>query len=330
MTRILFLFLLAFSRPCYTLCQEPKLLATNPGISLRGLSVVNDSTIWASGSKGTVARSVDGGYTWQWITVKGFEKRDFRDIEAFDKNTAVIMAVAEPAILLRTSNAGQNWTVVFTDSTKGMFLDALDFYDNRHGIAVGDPVDGFFYFAVTNDGGKTWKKNPKRFPAIPGEAFFASSGTNIRYSAKGFLLASGGKSARLITPLQSRQVDIVQGAESTGANSLAAWDANNIFIVGGDFANDKDTLKNALYTKDGGANWIRPAIPPHGYRSCVEYLSAKKLVTCGTSGVDISTDGGHTWKGVSTDSFHVCRKSKNGNRLYLAGANGKIALLKGF
>src|SRR5919197_5393635 len=65
--------------------------------SLRGLSVVDDNIVWASGSNGTVAKSLDGGKTFAWITVQGYEQRDFRDVEAFDANTALIMAIAEPA-----------------------------------------------------------------------------------------------------------------------------------------------------------------------------------------------------------------------------------------
>ncbi|MEO5594786.1 MAG: oxidoreductase, partial [Chitinophagaceae bacterium] len=72
--------------------QTIELLSTGNKTSMRGLSVVSDKTIWASGSNGTVARSVDSGKTWKWITVPGFEKRDFRDIEAFDAVTAIVMA----------------------------------------------------------------------------------------------------------------------------------------------------------------------------------------------------------------------------------------------
>jgi photosystem II stability/assembly factor-like uncharacterized protein len=51
------------------------------------------------------------------------------DIEGFDANTAVIMAVAEPAIILRTIDAGKTWKTVFSDSRPGMFLDAMDFME---------------------------------------------------------------------------------------------------------------------------------------------------------------------------------------------------------
>src|SRR5690242_7546924 len=100
--------------------QQIKTLTSKEKISLRGLSVVNDNIIWASGSNGQVAKSINGGKSFEWITVKGYEQRDFRDIEAFDASTAVILAVDAPAIILKTKNGGKTWNEVFHDDTKGM------------------------------------------------------------------------------------------------------------------------------------------------------------------------------------------------------------------
>src|SRR5450631_64163 len=113
--------------------------------SLRGLSVVSDKIVWVSGSNGMVGRSLDGGGTWQWITVPGNEKRDFRDIEAFDAKTAVIMAVAAPADILRTTDGGNTWKLVYENKTTGMFLDAMEFWNINSGIVVGDPINGRFF-----------------------------------------------------------------------------------------------------------------------------------------------------------------------------------------
>jgi photosystem II stability/assembly factor-like uncharacterized protein len=87
--------------------------------------------------------------------VAGYEERDFRDIEAIDSSTAIIMAVAEPAIILKTTDGGKSWSKVFEDSTKGMFLDAMDFNGNE-GVVVGDPIDGKVFLAQTNDLGDIW------------------------------------------------------------------------------------------------------------------------------------------------------------------------------
>src|ERR1700733_9376647 len=107
--------------------QDINLLSSGTKTSLRGLSVIDDHIIWVSGSSGMVARSVNGGKDFEWIRVKNFEQRDFRDIIAFDANIAIIMAVAEPAVLLKTRDGGQTWNEVFRDTAKGMFLDAMDF-----------------------------------------------------------------------------------------------------------------------------------------------------------------------------------------------------------
>ncbi|MEJ7739810.1 MAG: oxidoreductase [Chitinophagaceae bacterium] len=305
--------------------------------SLRGLSVVTDRVIWVSGSNGTVGRSIDGGKNWKWFTVKGFEKRDFRDIEAFDAATAIIMAIAEPACLLKTTNGGETWKLVYQNNTPGMFLDAMEFWNQHSGIVLGDPINGRFFIARTFDEGSSWRELP--FDKLPladsGEACFASSGTNIRkLDTDEACFVSGGKRSRLISKGKPVDLPLVQGTASTGANSIAVRDdkrrkgSKYLVVVGGDFAADTATGRNCFITKNGGRTWIAPASPPHGYRSCVEFITKQKLVCCGTSGVDISTDGGRNWKLISGEGFHVCRKAKEGKAVYLAGANGKICRLE--
>jgi len=305
--------------------------------SLRGLSVVDDNIVWASGSNGTVARSVDGGKTFEWLTVAGYEKRDFRDIEAFDANTAIIMGIAEPAIILKTKDGGKSWYKVFEDSTKGMFLDAMDFSDSKYGIVIGDPINQKMFKAYTFDSGESWNQLFLPPSLNEGEAMFASSGTNIKTVHKSLyskvVVTGGTKSNLIFIPVNPKlpniyvPLPIVQGKESTGANSIAVY-KKRIFIVGGDFANDRDTTQNSILSTNNGKTFRQPRTPPHGYRSCVEYITKDKLITCGTSGVDISNDGGMNWELISRQSFHVCQKAKKGNKVFLAGGNGKIAVLK--
>src|SRR6185436_20080624 len=115
---LLFLFIIiARFLPAQTPSVE--ILTSGTKISIRGLSVVNDNIVWVSGSKGTVGKSSNGGRTWKWISVKGFEKADFRDIEAFDASTAIIMGIADPAYILKTTDGGESWKVVYENKTKG-------------------------------------------------------------------------------------------------------------------------------------------------------------------------------------------------------------------
>jgi len=97
-----------------------------------------------------------------------------------------------------------------------------------------------------------------------------------------------------------------------------------MIVVGGDFNADSSSEKNCFYSNNGGKTWKAPSEPPHGYRSCVEYLSQDDVMACGLTGVDYSFNGGRTWQWVSKEGFHVCRIAKIGTAVFLAGGNGKI------
>ena len=312
--------------------QQIKIVNTGTKTSIRGLSVVNDKIIWVSGSNGMIGKSIDSGNAWKWIQVQGFEKTDFRDIEAFDENIAVIMGVDSPAYILRTIDGGQTWKLVYENNTKGMFLDAMEFWNEQSGIVVGDPINGKFFIARTFDGGDTWQTIPKvKYPvADSGEACFAASGTNIRKLGNdAACFVTGGLHSRLFIKDKIIELPIIRGKETTGANSIAIKNKKTFIVVGGDFNTPDSTYKNCVISNDAGKTWTYPITPPHGYRSCVEYLNKKQWIACGINGVDISNDDGHTWKWISKESFNVCRKAKDGKSVFLAGGKGNIGKLAG-
>ncbi len=315
----------------FTNAQTVKLLTSGTKTSMRGLSVVNDKIVWASGSAGTVTKTNDGGETWHWITVKGYEKTDFRDIEAFDEKTAIIMGIDSPAIILKTVNAGETWSLVYKNDTKGMFLDAMDFANEKEGIVIGDPINNLFFVAITTDAGNTWqdKTTTLKMVAEKGEAAFASSGTNIRKMKNGnSIFVSGGLASHLFIGNKKIELPILQGKETSGANSIAAKN-NKIFIaVGGDFNTKDSTTKNCFITRNGGVIWSAPATSPTGYRSCIEYVNKQTWITCGINGVDITTDDGNNFKQISTTSFHVCRRAKKGNAVFFVGGGGRLGRLE--
>lgn len=316
-------------------------LNANGEISLRGLSVVNDKVVWVSGSKGTVGKSVDGGKTWKWMKVKGFKKCDFRDIEAFDEYTAIIMAVASPAYILKTVDGGKKWKKVYENKGKEMFLDAMDFKDDKLGYVIGDPIQNKFFIGKTIDGGDTWKELVLAGGvADSGEACFASSGSNIRALKNGFVFVSGGLVSNFVLNRKGLDVNhagnangndlvndvklpLIQGLTSSGANSIAIKDSLNFIVVGGDFTKD-GAIPNCAITNDGGETWILPNVPPTGYKSCVEYLYGNVWVCCGLTGIDVSQDNGLTWRQISNESYHACRKAKTGNAVFFSGTKSHI------
>lgn len=301
---------------------------------IRGLSVVDNKVAWVSGSQGMIGKSIDGGNTWEWNVIPGYEDKDFRDIEAFDKETAVIMGIASPAIILKTTDGGKTWKEVYHNAGKEMFMDAMHFWNVNSGIVIGDPIDGKFFIIRTFDGGNTWIEIPEEnLPtAHEGEACFAASGTNIRgLDRDEACFVTGGKISRFFWRNKPVVLPLNQGKESTGANSIAVRDPGklkrslHLVVVGGDFSNDTLRQGNCAVSSDGGKSWNTPATLPFGYRSCVEYLTKNQLVTCGTSGVDHSMDGGMNWINISKEGFHTVRKAKKGNLVLLAGSNGRIA-----
>ncbi len=327
----LFCFAIAFFLGQASIAQTVKLLHSGTKISMRGISAVSDKTVWVSGNNGTVALSTDSGTTFKWMTVKGYEKTDFRDIEAFNDKTAIIMGIDTPAIILKTIDAGETWKLVYKNDSKGMFLDAMDFSNEKEGIVIGDPIEGLFFVAETKDGGNTWqdKTGTYKMNAEKGEAAFASSGTNIRKLKKGkTIFVSGGMSSNLFFKSNKTALPILQATESTGANSIAAKNKKIFMIVGGDF-NTKDSItKNCFITTNAGKTWASPKTPPTGYRSCIEYLYKKTWLTCGINGVDITVDDGMHFKQISNTGFHVCRRAKNGKTVFLAGGNGRVGILQ--
>jgi photosystem II stability/assembly factor-like uncharacterized protein len=329
MNKLLIVFFLCFSlQPVKA--QSVKLLTSGKKISMRGLSVVDDKTVWVSGSSGTVGLSLDSGNSWKWMNIKGYEKTDFRDIEAFDSKTAIIMGIDTPAVILKTTDAGETWSLVFEDKTPGMFLDAMEFWNEQSGIVIGDPINGRMFVARTFDGGKNWRGIPEiNKPAVDsGEACFASSGTNIRkLNNAEAVFITGGKSSHVFIRENKIDMPIIQGKESAGANSIAVKNRKTFIVVGGDFNTKDSTNKNCVITTDAGKSWKFPEVPPHGYRSCIEYLGKKKWISCGLNGVDLSTDDGNTFTWISKDGYHVCRKAKKGKAVYFAGGGGRIGRL---
>ncbi|NTS41451.1 oxidoreductase [Flavisolibacter sp. BT320] len=311
-------------------------LTSGKKTSLRGMSVVNDNVAWVSGSNGTVGRTINGGKDWKWFKVSRFDTADFRDIQAFDATTAIIMVVGEPAYILRTTDGGESWKVVYENKTKGMFLDGMEFWNSESGIVIGDPIDGKLFIARTFDGGHSWRAIPEQYrpAAADGEAIFAASGTSIRALDRDeAVFVTGGKTSNVYIRDQKINLPILQGKSSTGAFSIAVWDhqkrngGKKMIVVGGDYAADSIATANCFYTTDRGQNWKAATKPPKGYKSCVEFITENEVIACGTSGVDYSSDGGKTWTQISKEPYHVVLKAKEGKAVYLAGGNGRVAKL---
>ena len=307
-------------------------------IRFRGVSAVSSTVAWASGENGTYARTTDGGQTWQTGVVPDAAELDFRDVDAFDANTAYLLSIGEgeKSRIYKTTDGGLRWTLQFKNSRPTAFFDAMAFWDRVHGIAMSDPVDGRFLIITTSDGGATWRETPAEgMPAaLNGEGGFAASGTCITVQGKhNVWFGTGGtagarvfRSADRGRTWQVSNTPIMSG-KSAGVFSIAFRDAKRGVVVGGDYTKESESKDNVALTKDGGKTWT--AINnsrPTGYRSLVAYVPdalVATLVAVGPSGSDYSTDDGASWRSLSAEGFHTASFATGAG--WAAGENGRIA-----
>lgn len=313
---------------------------------LRGISVVNEKVVWASGAKGTVLRTIDGGRVWQALTVPGAEALDFRDVDAVSDTTAYILSIGNgPASrIYKTEDGGQTWTMQFQNEDPKAFFDAMAFWDASRGIAYSDSVDGRFVILRTIDGGRTWTPVPPASlpPALDNEGAFAASGTNVAVFGKADVWIGTGAAARsrvLHSADAGRTWTVADtplaAGPSTGIFSIAFRDARHGIVVGGDYTREHEAADNAARTSDGGRTWTL-VTGLGGYRSVVAHLGADRgaqlWMAVGPSGSDISADDGKTWRPYGSLGFDTIGVAKGRNRtavsVFGAGANGRIGRLQ--
>ncbi len=311
-----------------------ELLTQGPASSLRGLSVPDDSTFWACGSKGWVGRSVNRGKNIEWKQIKGYEKCDFRSIYAFNAHLAIIANAGSPAYILKTNDAGGTWSQVYENTDSLTFIDGITFIDDTNGILIGDPMNGHLLILQTKNAGNSWSIQKSAPIAYPGEACFAASGTSIRTNKKGAIwIGTGGTHSRVLHSMdfganwESIELPMTMGKASQGIFSVLFTTTTSGIVVGGDYKNDSLSLENCLLTSDGCKTWNKPEIPPKGYCSCIETITEHQFITTGTKGTNLSEDDGKTWATLDTGSFNTVCSSGTGHTVILAGKKGRIGVL---
>lgn len=334
--RTLVVAVLLGATPLQQAAAQWRPLTTGTDASLRGLSVVNARTVWASGTGGRVVHTSDGGATWRIDTIPNASTLDLRAIHA--RNARVAHVAATAGRIFRTTDGGRTWRRTWQAPDTSVFLDAIEFWDDRHGVALGDPVGGRFLVLLTRDGGDTWRAaSLEHRPAtLDGEAAFAASGSSLLLdTAGGVWIGSGGRAARLFySPDRSStwiaiDTPFRQGGPSEGIFALTMLDGR-IFAVGGDFQQPDSVRGNeGVFTGNPARVWLAPAkAPPRGYRSGVAAARAGSkvlLIAVGPGGSDLSSDEGRSWTPFDPLGFHAVRASRDGV-FYASGSGGRIAV----
>jgi photosystem II stability/assembly factor-like uncharacterized protein len=294
-------------KPSFSTTSVDTLLTDD--ISIRALLVDGDKA-WYAGSNGKFGWvSLNGGKDFNGVVAKDTLLPEFRAI-AQTSTDIFILSAGNPALLHKISKDGKRNKEVYTESGEKVFYDCLRFYNDREGIAIGDPSEGYPQVLKTNDGGETWFLSssillPK---FIEGEAAFAASNTNIVVKDGKTWIASGGKNSRVFfleknaKNWQVYNTPIAQGTEMSGIFSIDFYDENIGFAVGGDYEQPTKDSGNKILTTDSGKTWKRVGENTgFGYASCVQFVpgsNGDELFTAGPSGIYYSYDRGATWKQI--------------------------------
>ncbi|SOC81434.1 Sortilin, neurotensin receptor 3 [Salinimicrobium sediminis] len=242
-----------------------------------------------------------------------------------------MLSVANPALLFKTGNGGR-MELVYKEEHEKVFYDAMTFWNDEEGIAMGDPVENCLSIIITRDGGKSWEKlSCDVIPeAAEGEAAFAASNSNIAVQGeKTWILSGGAKSRIYYSPDKGKTWEVfdtplVQGKSTQGGYSVDFYDMLHGVIIGGDYTAPEENTSNKAVTKDGGKTWklIAEGKDP-GYKSSIRYVpdgEAEEMVAVGFSGISYSADGGTSWKELSKEGFYTLR-FLNDTTAYAAGKN---------
>lgn len=246
--------------------------------------------------------------------VPGADKLDFRDVEAFGEMTAYLLSAGpgDASRIYKTADGGKSWELQFKCADPKAFFDAIAFWDEKNGIALGDPVKGSFQLISTEDGGANWKPFMAKAlpPALPGEGAFAASGTcHVTHGKRDVWFATGGAKAARVYRSDDRgqtwqvsETPLMAGGESAGIFSIAFRDNKNGMTVGGDYRKPNETGATAAITADGGKTWtlLDKRLP---FRSAL-FWTKDRWIAVGTSGSHVSTDDGDTWKLIDRENYN--------------------------
>lgn len=256
---------------------------------------------------------------------------------ASTKNAQYLLSIAHPALLYKTNISGSH-ELMYIEDDPLVFYDSMAFWNEREGLAFGDPTQDCMSVIITRNGGNSWEKVPceKLSPIEEGEVAFAASNSNISIINEKIWMISGGTKSRVYfsedkgKTWEIYETPLVQGKPTTGGYSIDFYDENKGFIIGGDYTQPEENQKNKAISTDGGKTWslVSRGNPP-GYKSCVQFApnqEGKKLIAVGPSGISASIDEGKTWKKISDEGFYTLRFLDD-STAYAAGKNkiSKIA-----
>ena len=313
--------------------------------NIRAIDVVNDSTVWFSGSSGVFGFTNNGGKKWSTDTLKiDTLIPDWRLLSALNDSIVILLNAGSPAFVMKSMDWGRTWKKVYENYSKEIFFDAMKFSNGKNGFALGDPMDGQFQILETHDAGDHWATLKNLPSAFMGEACFASSNSSFDFERNVLWIGTGGSYNRVLSVYDgsrnwSSSTALVQCCgRLKGIFSMDFFDDKIGIVVGGDYDKKQKTDSTACVTYDGGKNWKVVGSGQLPFGSCVQFQPGSHgktiLVAC-LPGIYFSTDAGINWFKLKDEkgkeiagSYFTFQFSPSGKTAWFAGANGHIARIE--
>lgn len=306
----------------------------NDKISIRAIELY-DHKVWYSGTDSKFGFVDLKDHKNQKQIKLSDDKLQFRTLGQ-DKTSFYAINIESPCRFYKIDKKDLKSQIVFKDTAKTAFYDALHFVNDKLAYTFSDSdKDLLLKLAVYRDG--KWSMLKSSLKLNEGEAAFAASNTNISSTGKYMWIATGGKASRILRMnLKNENIEVfntpfVQGESSQGMYSIDFADDRFGVAVGGDYTKQEANINNIATTNDGGQSWqIQASGQNAGYMTCVKIKpgsKGKEMIAVGDQNISYSSDFGKTWKKISDEKgFFVCEWIDD-NKIVFAG-NYRISVLK--
>jgi photosystem II stability/assembly factor-like uncharacterized protein len=321
-------FLLAAVTFCLVSAAKGQWLAQNAGftnafLGFYDISIPNANTAWAICYDGRFGlnngpiiidftRTVNGGNTWIPGKIGNDATLQPSNISAISEDEAWVAMNKRYVTgggLYHTTDGGVTWEQTNAGEIfdQNSFPNFVYFKDRNHGIAMGDPNNGYFEVYTTNNKGKKWKRVPQADlpPSLPNEYGWLAG-----YAAVGNTIWFGTLSGRMYKS-ENFGKDWTVSTVDPGGKGVYEIAFNDDGLRG--VTHVRDNVGNVfLYnTIDGGKTWTSLGQPANWKRSRItavpgtDALVSTSVIVGPSQGSAISYDNGVTW----TELEHANRKA---------------------
>ena len=285
----------------------------NEKISCRAI-LIDKNKVWYAANNGNYGYvSLDSTPHFKGLIAKEELKLEFRSIAQTTKYI-FILSIGNPALLYRISKENSEVKLVYHENNEKIFYDSMQFLNDEEGYAIGDPTENCPSFIKTTNGGESWQKiscdNLPKFAS--GEAFFATSNTNLILKDGTMWMASGGIKSKIYRSTdkgktwETFETPIIQGASMTGIFTADFYDQDNGFITGGNYQLPDLKFQNKAITSNGGKTWnLIDDNRVFGYASCAQYFpksGGKSIIVLANTGIYYYRLKDKKWKKLSNEN----------------------------